>query len=181
MHDFFNFAELKKLEKRRERESEKLRAQEHCVRYTIRTSHFSIATHVPTKPGVRGSWCCKAAGKRGQTRLGVVGVHRRPPPTSATAGFTGYRDSGLPPVGTPVYRGVLNIYFSYTFLFFSSLFLYFSFLFFAFLFLESRRKEKEKKKKRKRKGKEKTRKAGEKTKKRKAPLLLQKNQSCSRR
>ena len=32
-------------------------------------------------------------------------------------------DSGLPPVGTPVYGGVLNICFSYTFLRFSSLFL----------------------------------------------------------
>ena len=98
------------------------------------------------------------------TRLGVVGVHRRPSPTSAAAGFTGYRDSGLPPVGTPVYRGVLNIYFSYTFLFFSSLFLYFSSLFFS-----SKAEEKEKKRKRKgkEKGKKRKRKGEEKGKKRK--------------
>ena len=76
--------------------------------------------------------------KKGADRLGVVEVliaH-----CGFTAGFTGYRDSGLPPVGTPVYGGVLNI--------FAFLMLL---LFFLFFFRrkrkagESRRKDQEKK------------------------------------
>ena len=113
-----------------------------------------------------------------------------------------YRDSGLPPVGKPVYGDGLNICFSYTFLRFSSLFfaflrfsslfLYFSFLFFSFsslflyfsytfLILFFALKSREKEEKRRRKGEEKEKKSGEKPeksrrkageKKSAAPLLV---------